>query len=59
MIIINTNNLDLVYIANINQTITDERRKNGDKQIFVMGHFPLFFVKNNSTTKKDELLQNV
>ena len=59
MIIINTNNLDLVYIANINQTITDERRKNDDKQIFVMGHFPLFFVKNNSTTKEDELLQNV
>lgn len=59
MIIINTNNLDLDYIENVNKTITDEKRKNIDKQLFVMGHFPLFFVKKNSSTREDEIQQNI
>jgi len=56
MIIINTNYLDSNYILKISNIINNFKGIN--KKIFVMGHFPLFFIKkkdNNILQQNNEL----
>lgn len=58
VIIINTNKLnDPKYITAIQYKFKYVKRNNEYKQVFVMGHIPLFAIKNNIVKDKDELFE--
>ena len=56
VIIINTNKLnDSKYITAIQKKFNYVKKIKADKQVFVMGHIPLFAIKKNKIKEKNEL----
>jgi len=56
VIIINTNKLnDPKYITAIKKKFNNVKNIKADKQVFVMGHIPLFAIKKNKIKDKNEL----